>query len=103
MAFTKAATVQEVPPGRSKQATVAGKKIALFNVNGTFYAIDDTCPHRGASLSEGELEGHEVICPWHAACFDVTTGAHLSPPARSDVASYKVQVVGDEVQIDVPT
>src|SRR5690242_5082725 len=101
MALVKVATVQEILPGKSKQAKVGGKTLALFNVNGTFYAIDDTCPHRGASLAEGELEGHQVICPWHAATFDVTTGAHLCPPARSDVASYKVQIVGDEVQVDL--
>jgi nitrite reductase/ring-hydroxylating ferredoxin subunit len=101
MAFVKVAAVQEVPPGTARQVKVGGKTLALFNVAGTFYAIDDTCPHRGASLAEGELEGHEVVCPWHAAVFDVTTGAHLSPPARSDVACYKVQLVGDEVQVDV--
>jgi nitrite reductase (NADH) small subunit/3-phenylpropionate/trans-cinnamate dioxygenase ferredoxin subunit len=101
MAFVKVATVQEVPPGKSKQAKAGGKTLAIFNVNGTFFAIDDTCPHRGASLWEGEIEGPYVTCPWHAATFDVTTGAHLSPPARSDVACYKVQVIGDEVQVDV--
>jgi nitrite reductase/ring-hydroxylating ferredoxin subunit len=102
MAFTRVAAVREVPVGKAKQITVKGRKIALFNVDGTFYAIDDTCPHRGAPLWEGELNGLEVICPWHGAGFDVTTGAHLCPPARSGVASYKVQVVGEEVQIDVP-
>lgn len=101
MAFVKVAMVPEVPSGKSKQVKVSGKTLALFNVNGQFYAIDDTCPHRGAPLSEGELHEHEVVCPWHAAAFDVTTGAHLCPPARSDVSSYKVQVVGEEVQVDV--
>jgi nitrite reductase/ring-hydroxylating ferredoxin subunit len=102
MAFTKAATVQEVPAGTAKQVTLRGKTIALFNVGGTFYALDDTCPHAGGPLSEGDVEGQEVTCPWHAARFDLTSGAHLCPPARNGVAAYKVQVVGDEVQIDVP-
>ena len=101
MAFVTVANVSEVPPGKGKQAKVGSKTLALFNVDGHFYAIDDTCPHRGASLAEGELEGHEVTCPWHAAVFDVTSGAHLSPPARSDVACYKVQIMGEEVQVDV--
>jgi len=101
MAFTTAATVSELPPGAGKQVTLSGKVIALFHADSGFYAIDDTCPHRGASLSEGQLEGTEVVCPWHNACFDLTTGAHLSPPATTDVACYKVQVVGDEVQVDV--
>ena len=101
MAFVKAATVQEVPAGKAKQVKIGGKTLAVFNVEGGFYAIDDTCPHRGGPLSEGELEGHQVVCPWHAAAFDVTTGAHLCPPARGDVACYKVQVVGEEIQVDV--
>ncbi len=101
MAFVKVATVSEVPPGKAMQVKVSGKTLGIFNVDGTFYAIDNICPHRGAPLSDGELEGHEVICPLHAAVFDVTTGAHLSPPAKSDVACYKVQVVGTEVQVDV--
>ena len=102
MPFVKVATVQELPPGKAKQALVNGRTLAIFNVGGSFHAIDDTCPHRGASLWEGELNGREVICPWHGAGFDVTTGAHLCPPARSAVTAYKVQVVGEEVQIDVP-
>jgi nitrite reductase (NADH) small subunit/3-phenylpropionate/trans-cinnamate dioxygenase ferredoxin subunit len=102
MAFIPVAKVQDVPPGKAKQIQVSGRTLALFNVDGTFHAIDDTCPHRGAPLWEGDLMGTEVVCPWHGACFDVTSGAHLSPPAQSDVKAYKVQVVGDQVQIDVP-
>ncbi len=102
MAFTRAATVEELAPGTAKQVTLNGRKLALFNINGTFYAIEDTCPHRGGPLSEGELEGTQVTCPWHGARFDVTAGTHLSPPAPRDVASFKVQVVGNEVQVDLP-
>jgi nitrite reductase/ring-hydroxylating ferredoxin subunit len=101
MAFTKVATVGEIPAGKAKQVTVGGRRIGVFNVAGTLHAIEDTCTHRGGPLSEGEFRGTEVVCPWHGARFDVTTGAHLSPPAPSGVASYKVQVVGDEIQVDV--
>jgi nitrite reductase/ring-hydroxylating ferredoxin subunit len=101
MAFIKVVNVQDVPVGKAKQVTINGRALAVFNVGGTFYAIDDTCPHRGGPLSEGELNGHEVTCPWHGARFDVTSGAFLSPPARSSVAPYKVQIVGDEVQVDL--
>jgi len=101
MAFVKIATVHEVPAGQGKQVTVRGKTLALFNVNGTFYAVDDTCPHRGGSLWEGEVEGIEVSCPLHGARFDLATGANLCPPASSGVRSYPVQLVGDEVQVDV--
>jgi nitrite reductase/ring-hydroxylating ferredoxin subunit len=102
MAFTTVATVQEVPPGRAKQVTVNGRAIGIFNVGGTFYAIEDQCTHRGAPLSEGECDGTEVVCPWHGARFDLTSGAHRSPPASRGVAAYKVQLVGDEVQVEVP-
>lgn len=102
MPFTKAALVAEVPPGKSKQVTVNGIKVGLFNVNGTIHAINDTCSHRGGPLSEGPLAGTEVTCPWHGARFDVTTGTPLSPPARTAVACYRVQVVGDEIQLELP-
>jgi nitrite reductase/ring-hydroxylating ferredoxin subunit len=101
MAFTKVATIKEIPSGQAKKVTAGNRQIALFNVEGTFYAIDDTCTHRGGPLSEGELEGKEITCPWHGARFDVSTGTHLSPPAPRDVTSYKVQVVGEDVQVDV--
>ena len=100
MAFTKVATVEELPVGQAKLVTVGNRKVALFNANGSFYAIDDTCPHRGGPLSEGELEGNVVTCPWHGARFDVTTGSHLTPPAPRDVTVYKVQVIGNEIHVD---
>jgi nitrite reductase/ring-hydroxylating ferredoxin subunit len=101
MAFSKVATVQEVPTGKAKQVQVSGRTLALFNVNGTFYAVDDTCPHRGAPLWEGQLEQKEVECPWHGARFDVTTGSVLCPPATSGVKPYLVQVVGEDVLVEV--
>jgi nitrite reductase/ring-hydroxylating ferredoxin subunit len=101
MPFTKIATVAEIPPGAAKQVTVNGRKLGVFNVGGTFYVLDDTCPHRGAPLFEGEVTGTEVTCPWHGARFDLATGKHLCPPAQKGVQSFKVQVVGDEIQIDV--
>ncbi len=101
MPFSRVASLSEVPAGGAKQVQVAGKTLGLFNVGGTIYAMDDVCTHRGGPLSEGVLTGSEVECPWHGARFDVTTGAHLCPPAPKGVACYKVQVVGDEVQVDV--
>jgi nitrite reductase/ring-hydroxylating ferredoxin subunit len=102
MALVKVATVAEIPPGHAKLVLAGGKTLAVFNVDGTYYALDDRCPHSGGPLSEGLLQGHEVTCPWHEARFDVTTGAHLCPPARKDVACYKVQVCGEDVQVEVP-
>jgi nitrite reductase/ring-hydroxylating ferredoxin subunit len=102
MAFVKAASLADVPPGKSKQVTLNNRNLALFNVGGVVHAIDDTCPHRGAPLWEGDLNGAQVTCPWHGAIFDVTTGRHLCPPAQTDVAAFKVQIVGQEIQVDMP-
>ena len=63
--FIKIASTTDLAPGEAKCVEVAGKKIALFNLDGTFFAIDDTCTHRGGPLSEGEVSGEEVTCPWH--------------------------------------
>jgi nitrite reductase/ring-hydroxylating ferredoxin subunit len=101
MPFTRAALVGDVPPGGSKQVILNGVTLALFNIDGAIHAINGTCPHRGAPLWEGALTGQELECPWHAAKFNVTTGAHLCPPARDDVAVYPVRIVGEEIQIDV--
>jgi 3-phenylpropionate/trans-cinnamate dioxygenase ferredoxin component len=102
MALTKVASLQELPPGSAKQVTIGDRKLAVFNIGGKYYAIDDTCTHRGAPLSEGECEGEEVTCPWHGARFALSTGAVLSAPASRGVGSYKVEITGDEVRVDLP-
>ncbi len=99
--LVKVAQVSEIPPGGSKGVEIEGKTVALFNLGGTFYAIDDACTHVGGSLSEGTLNGEEVECPWHGAHFNVKTGAVCSPPAASGVAAYRVQVNGADVEIEI--
>jgi nitrite reductase/ring-hydroxylating ferredoxin subunit len=101
MAFTRVAALSELTAGKGKQISIGDKKIAVFYLDGKVYAVDDTCTHRGASLSEGQCQQGQVMCPWHAARFDLTTGAALCPPAQTGVKAYTAQVVGDEVQIDV--
>lgn len=101
MPFVKAANVSDVASAQGKAVTVSGKNLALFNCNGVFYAIDNQCTHRQAPLAEGECAGDQVVCPLHGAVFHLPTGQPLSPPARVGVKTYKVQVVGDEVQVDV--
>jgi 3-phenylpropionate/trans-cinnamate dioxygenase ferredoxin component len=98
--FVKVGTTGDLAPGQGKMVEAGGKKIALFNVDGTYYAIDDTCTHRGGPLSEGELSGNEVTCPWHNAVFDVKTGNTLGPPATKGVARYNVRVSGDSIEIE---
>ena len=99
--FIKVCQIGEVAPGQGKLVEAGGQKIALFNVEGTFYAIDDTCTHRGGPLSEGMLVGTEVTCPWHGAVFDVTSGGVLGPPAPKDVARYAVRIEGDEIEVEI--
>jgi nitrite reductase (NADH) small subunit len=99
--FVKVATTGVLAPGEGKLVDAAGKKIALFNVDGTFYAIDETCTHRGGPLSEGMLMGTEVTCPWHGAVFDVRTGSVLAPPAPRDVARYNVRVEGEDIEVEL--
>ncbi|HVS27414.1 MAG TPA: non-heme iron oxygenase ferredoxin subunit [Burkholderiales bacterium] len=99
--FVKVLKTEDLAPGQGKMVEVSGKKIALFNVDGDYYAIDDTCTHKGGPLSEGELAGREVTCPWHGATFDVTTGEVLGPPAPEGVARYNVRVSGDSIEIEI--
>jgi nitrite reductase (NADH) small subunit len=99
--YVKVAQANELEPNLGKLVEVQGKKIALFNVDGKFHAIDNTCTHRGGPLSEGELEGDEVTCPWHGAKFKVSTGEVLSPPASQGVNSYKVRVNGPDIELEL--
>lgn len=99
--FIRVAAVGDIPEGSAKQVEVGGRKIAVFNVEGTFYAIDNTCTHDGGPLADGTLEGHEVTCPWHGALFDVRTGEVLGPPAGKDVASYPVRVQDAHVEVEI--
>ena len=97
----KVADVQSLPPGKATVAEVNGNRIAVFNVGGSFFAIDDTCPHAGGPLSEGQVDGEKVVCPWHDAAFDLKTGDVLSPPAFEGVKSYRVVVEGNDVKVEV--
>ena len=99
--FVKVAKTKDLSPGQGKQVEVGEKTIAIFNVDGKYYAINDTCSHQGGPLSEGELNGKQVTCPWHGAVFDVTTGEVLGPPAPEGVSSYKVRVSGNDIEIEI--
>ena len=97
--MVKAAQVNELSPGQGKVVEVEGQSIALFNVDGTFSAIDNTCTHVGGPLGEGALVDDAVSCPWHGAVFNVKTGACTGGPAASDVKSFAVKVEGDDVLV----
>src|SRR5262249_50196228 len=99
--FIKVAKVGEIAPGEGKAVDAGGKRIALFNVDGKFYAIDETCTHEGGPLSEGMLMGEEVSCPWHGAVFNVTSGAVLGAPAQQDITHYAVRVTGEDIEVEL--
>ena len=99
--FLKVVGTQDVPAGQGKMVKVGGKHIALFNVEGNYYAIDDTCTHKGGPLSDGKVTDGKVTCPWHGGTFDVITGEAVGPPAPIGVSRYNVRVVGDDIEIEV--
>ena len=99
--MVKVAQTDELSPGSGKVVEADGCGIALFNVEGTFYAIDNTCTHRGGPLGEGELNGDSVTCPWHGATFNVKTGAVTQPPASTGVRSFAVKVEGSDVLVEL--
>ena len=96
--FIKVASLSELEPGACKAVEAGGKTIALFNVDGTIYALDNTCLHRGGPLGEGTLEGDVVTCPLHMWEYNVRTGETLADPSLK-VESYAVQVDGDDIKV----
>ncbi len=100
-AYVKVANAADLPPGQAMSVNAGGRQVALFNVGGTCYAIDDTCTHRGGPLSEGTLEKDVVTCPWHNARFCVRDGQVQGPPASKNVASYPARVADGNIEIEV--
>lgn len=91
-----------VPPGELVLFEVAGRRIAVANVNGQFFAIDDTCTHEQCSLAEeGTLDGTVVTCGCHGAQFDVISGAVVAPPAPAPVKAYRLRVDRDDLIVDL--
>jgi len=97
--FVKVARRGEIPDGSGKTVEVDGRKIALFNTGGRFYAIDNTCRHRGGPLGEGDLMGTTVVCPWHGWEYNVTNGQSVDDPSVK-VACFAVRVDGDDILIE---
>jgi nitrite reductase/ring-hydroxylating ferredoxin subunit len=95
--FVRIAATDEVKPGQGMVAEVNGKSLAVFNVDGQFHVIDNTCVHRGGPLGEGELDAHVVTCPWHGWQFNVLTGACVNNPSAK-VECYEVKVEGADLK-----
>ena len=98
--FTKVATKSEISTGSGKAVEINGKTIAVFNCDGTFYAIENTCKHRGGPLGEGSLAGTTVTCPWHGWEYDVSTG-ECQMDSSIKVQKFDVKVEGDDIFVSV--
>jgi nitrite reductase/ring-hydroxylating ferredoxin subunit len=98
--FLEVASVEQIAPGTSLVVTVAGKDVALFNVGGQIYAIDDACVHQGASLGAGKIDGKIVTCRAHGLKYDITTGFVGGSPGYG-VASHTIQVIDGKIAVAV--
>src|SRR4030043_508365 len=101
-AFIAVAETGEIALGRVKVVEVDGRRIALCNVDGEFFAIDDVCTHDGGSLDQGELYDDVIECPRHGARFDVRTGKVLALPAVKPLNTYPLRVEGTQIQVALP-
>jgi 3-phenylpropionate/trans-cinnamate dioxygenase ferredoxin subunit len=99
--FVTVAKAGDIPVGEARVFEVGEKRLALCNVDGTIYAIDDTCTHDDGPLGSGQLHGHAIECPRHGARFDVRDGSVLSMPAAYPVESYPVRIVDGEIKVDI--
>ena len=101
--FQTVARVGDIPVGEGRAYRVESRMIAVFFIDGASSAINDTCPHMGASLSTGYVEEGAVICPWHAWRFCVHEGTWLdNPRAKLHQEKYEVRVEGDSIQVKLP-
>ena len=100
--FVKVAQVSEIDSGDMISVDFSGDAVLVANVDGVIHACDDICSHAYASLSEGDLNGAEVECPLHGACFNIATGEALTPPADAPIKVYRVQIEGDDIYVAAP-
>ena len=98
--FSRVTSTGDLPAGQGMETSVDGRSVALFNVGGQFYAISNTCVHRGGPLGQGYVDGETVMCPWHAWTFNVRTGENVVN-AEMKVACYEVKVEDGQVLVRV--
>jgi len=99
MPLFRATKTTEIAPGQIREFQLDGHTVAIANLGGKFYAIDNTCLHRGGPLGQGVLDGQKVTCPWHGWQFDVTTGKAALNPAVG-VGCYRVEVRGEDLFVE---
>lgn len=96
--FVRAMAAAELAPGQCAEVMVAGKPVAIYNVDGTFFATSNVCLHRGGPLGQGLLDGRHVMCPWHAWTWDVATGENAANPELK-IPAYEVKVEDGQVLV----
>jgi 3-phenylpropionate/trans-cinnamate dioxygenase ferredoxin component len=102
MSWIRVAPASSIADGDYAQVEVDGVLVAVFNIHGTFYAIEDTCTHDGGELAGGALDGDVVICPRHGARFCLRTGVALTPPAYEPVRTFATRINEDFVEVQEP-
>jgi 3-phenylpropionate/trans-cinnamate dioxygenase ferredoxin component len=100
--WTDVAPEDEIAPGAWRSVDLDGTEVAVFNLDGAWYAIENVCTHDGGILTGGAIEGDVIICPRHGAQFSIRTGEVLAPPAYEDVPTFPVRVHGGIVQVRDP-
>jgi NAD(P)H-dependent nitrite reductase small subunit len=97
--YCRVASIGEIPMGAGRLVEVGGEEVALFNFNGEYYAISELCPHRGASLAEGFLDGGKIFCPLHCFDFSLKTGECGTVPSLR-VRTYEVKIAGEDIFVE---
>ena len=101
--FQTVAKTGDIPLNEGRSYVVDGRMVGVFHVDDGYYAINDICPHMGASLSAGPVEGKAVMCPWHAWRFSICDGSWLdAPKSKVRTETYEVRIEGDEIQVRIP-
>ena len=101
--FLSVAKVGDIPPNEGRSYPIGGRMVGVFFSDGKYYAMDDACPHMGASLASGWVEDGAVTCPWHAWRFCVRDGTWLdNPKSKFKSSTYEVRIEGDEILVEVP-
>lgn len=92
----------DLGPGEAKQVIIGKKEIAIYNLDGQFYATDDICSHAYASLADGYIEGDKIECPLHGGAFEIKTGKAVVTPCTEDIKTYPVKIEGGQILVGVP-
>jgi 3-phenylpropionate/trans-cinnamate dioxygenase ferredoxin component len=98
--FVEVAKVDDLPVGRARVCTIGSQRIALYHTSKGFFASDNTCPHRGGPLGEGDIIGEEIVCPWHFFAFEVASGNCYGNPELK-ILTHEVQIDGDRVLVRI--